>query len=213
MTSTMNHDMHMTGMSGTGTMTMDMASATTSAAMNMEMDHSMGNSCKISMLWNWNTVDSCFIAESWHITSKGMFAGSCIGVILLVMSLEFLRRSVKEWDRYLLSQHVAKFQESTGAVAGPPGSDNGKDGNAVVNCANPVPPFRPNVWQQAIRALLHMVQFAVAYFVMLLAMYYNGYFIICIFIGAYLGAFIFQWETLGAAGNTSASKEATVCCG
>lgn len=28
-------------------------------------------------------------------------------------------------------------------------------------------------------------------------MYYNGYFIICIFIGAYLGSFIFQWETLG----------------
>ncbi|KAF9776707.1 hypothetical protein IL306_005100 [Fusarium sp. DS 682] len=216
MSTTMNHDMHMTGMPSTGTITMDMASATASAAMDMGMDHGMGNSCKISMLWNWNTVDSCFIAESWHITSKGMFAGSCIGVILLVMALELLRRSVKEWDRYLLRQHAAKFQESPAAVAGPSaanGSDNGKDGNAVISCANPIPPFRPNVWQQAIRALLHMMQFAVAYFVMLLAMYYNGYFIICIFIGAYLGAFIFQWETLGAAGNTSASKEATVCCG
>lgn len=30
-----------------------------------------------------------------------------------------------------------------------------------------------------------------------LAMYYNGYIIICIFIGAFLGAFIFQWEKLG----------------
>ena len=29
-----------------------------------------------------------------------------------------------------------------------------------------------------------------------LAMYYNGYFIICIFIGVYIGGFIFQWETL-----------------
>lgn len=27
-------------------------------------------------------------------------------------------------------------------------------------------------------------------------MYYNGYFILCIFLGAYLGAFIFQWENL-----------------
>ncbi|KAF4343224.1 ctr copper transporter family [Fusarium beomiforme] len=205
MTTTMNHDMHMTEMS-TGTMTMDMASATASAAMGM--DHGMGNSCKISMLWNWNTVDSCFISESWHVTSKGMFAGSCIGVILLVMTLEFLRRSVKEWDRYLLRQHAAKFQESPAT-----GSDNGKDGNAAVSCANPIPPFRPNVWQQGIRALLHTMQFAVAYFVMLLAMYYNGYFIICIFIGAGLGAFIFQWETLGTADKTSASKEATVCCG
>jgi copper transporter 1 len=28
-------------------------------------------------------------------------------------------------------------------------------------------------------------------------MYYNGYIIISIFIGAFLGAFVFQWETLG----------------
>lgn len=163
------------------------------------------------MLWNWNTVDSCFIAETWHITSKGMFAGSCIGVILLVMTLELLRRSVKEWDRYLLRQHAAKFEESAPAAA-TTGSDSPKVASPVA-CATPLPPFRPNVWQQAIRALLHMMQFAVAYFVMLLAMYYNGYFIICIFIGAYLGAFIFQWETLSGGQNTSASREATVCCG
>ncbi|KAL2675372.1 hypothetical protein Neosp_011556 [[Neocosmospora] mangrovei] len=217
MTSSMDHHMHMTGMSETATATMSMNHATmsmdmpasTSAA--MDMDHGMGNGCKISMLWNWNTVDSCFIAETWHITSKGMFAGSCIGVILLVMTLELLRRSVKEWDRYLLRQHAAKFQESTPAAAAT-GSDSPKVASPTA-CATPLPPFRPNVWQQAIRALLHMMQFAVAYFVMLLAMYYNGYFIICIFIGAYLGAFIFQWETLSGGGNTSASREATVCCG
>ena len=28
-------------------------------------------------------------------------------------------------------------------------------------------------------------------------MYYNGYIIICIFIGAYLGSFVFHWEPLG----------------
>lgn len=28
-------------------------------------------------------------------------------------------------------------------------------------------------------------------------MYYNGYIIICIFIGAFLGSFVFQWEMLG----------------
>lgn len=56
---------------------------------------------------------------------------------------------------------------------------------------------RPSLIEQAIRALLHMLQFAVAYFVMLLAMYFNGYIIICIFIGAFLGSFIFSWEHLG----------------
>jgi len=28
-------------------------------------------------------------------------------------------------------------------------------------------------------------------------MYYNGYIIICIFIGAYLGSFVFHWEKIG----------------
>lgn len=164
------------------------------------------------MLWNWNTVDSCFIAESWHVTSKGMFAGSCIGVILLVMTLEFLRRAVKEFDAYLIRQHEIKFQASDAAHGA--ASDSSKhDSAAAAACAVPVPPFRPNVFQQAIRAFLHMCQFAVAYFVMLLAMYYNGYFIICIFIGAYLGSFVFQWEVLSGGRNTSATREATVCCG
>jgi copper transporter 1 len=45
--------------------------------------------------------------------------------------------------------------------------------------------FRPNLFQQTIRALLHMMQFAVAYFIMLLAMYYNGYIIISIIVGAF----------------------------
>lgn len=205
--------MDMSGMSSTAsaaaaaTQTMDMSSAT-STEESMSMG---GSSCQISMLWNWNTVGSCFVAESWHITSKGMFAGSCIGVVLLVMSLEFLRRSVKEFDAYLIRQHEAKFEASSAAVPHGNASDSSK--NAAAACAVAPPPFRPNIFQQAIRAFLHMTQFAVAYFVMLLAMYYNGYFIICIFIGAYLGSFIFQWETLTGGRRTSATREATVCCG
>jgi hypothetical protein len=26
---------------------------------------------QISMLWNWYTVDSCFLSTQWHIRSKG----------------------------------------------------------------------------------------------------------------------------------------------
>ncbi|KAK3997797.1 Ctr copper transporter family-domain-containing protein [Cladorrhinum sp. PSN332] len=179
------------------------AAATTAASHSMGgMSHGTGPSCKISMLWNWNTVDSCFIARSWHIRSAGMFAGSCIGVVLLVMLLELLRRSVKEYDRYLL-------RKATTSVV----TTEGGKGDAPV-CVTSSKGYRPSILEQAIRALLHMCQFAVAYFVMLLAMYYNGYFIICIFIGAYLGSFVFHWETLGlSAQQTSATEEATVCCG
>ncbi|KAF4897446.1 Copper transport protein ctr4 [Colletotrichum viniferum] len=199
-----------TAMSATGTMTGMAAATSTKAAMSMG-----GGSCKISMLWNYNTIGSCYISSSWKITSNGMFAGSCIGVLLLTMSLEMLRRAVKEYDRYLIRTHKARWANgSTGAPSSESASDQSKGPSTSVTAAGNanIPPFRPNVLQQAVRALLHMVQFAVAYFIMLLAMYYNAYIIFCIFIGSYIGSFIFQWETLYD-GPTSAAKEATVCCG
>jgi solute carrier family 31 (copper transporter), member 1 len=89
-----------------------------------------------------------------------MFAGSCIGVILLVMSLELLRRAVKEYDAYLVRQHAA-----ANAVEH---SSTGKDGSDIVVASACAPVgYRPKIWEQGIRALLHMVQFAVAYFIML----------------------------------------------
>lgn len=146
-----------------------------------------------------------------------MFAGSCIGVILLVLFLELLRRAGKEYDRFIVAQHAKSL------AAGAPTSSNSSDvgtskaPTASATACAPVAAqtFRPNVLQQAIRALLHTCQFAVAYFVMLLAMYYNGYFIICIFIGAFLGFFIFGWEgfNVSQGGKDRMQENSTVCCG
>ena len=66
---------------------------------------------------------------------------------------------------------------------------------------------RPTLLQQMLRAALHVVQFAVAYFIMLLAMYFNGYIIICILIGAFMGAFLFSWDLAGH------GEEVSGCCG
>jgi len=172
------------------------------------------------MLWNWYTIDSCiprpasscplldrlltmcivgFISRSWHITSKGMFAGFCIGVVLLVMFLEFLRRLAKEYDRYLFRQYKRSQQRASviqSRVTGKDGPGNGSNENSTTVTTTAPSTSRPNIFQQAVRATLHMMQFAVAYFIMMLAMYYNGYCIICIIAGAWLGAFVFSWESV-----------------
>lgn len=145
------------------------------------------------------TREKGFVSSSWHITTNSMFAGSCIGIILLVMSLEFLRRLAKEYDRHILRQYQRHvLSVSTQSIS------ESKEGKAV-SCGSSsndrrVPfvskTFRPNMLQQFVRAILHTLQFAVAYLVMLLAMYYNGYFIICIIIGALLGSFVFSWESV-----------------
>ncbi|PHH67331.1 hypothetical protein CDD81_95 [Ophiocordyceps australis] len=179
--------------------------------------HGGGSGCKISMLFNLNTIDSCFLSRQWKITSIGMFAGSCIGVFFLGVLLELLRRGVKEYDGYIVRAHVAKYANAAPG-APQPGAEGGsvsstKDATPAA-AAPVVPPFRPSVLQQLCRAVLHLLQFFVAYILMLLAMYYNGYLLLCIFLGVFVGAFAFQWEKLPLGGQqTSAAQEATVCCG
>jgi copper transporter 1 len=136
-----------------------------------------------------------------------MFAGSCIGVILLVMVLEFLRRGSYEFDRYLLRNHAITVAAKN--IHGGPGNE---EEESAINggSVSVAVPFTPNPVQQAIRALLHMLQFAIAYIIMLLAMYFNGYIIISIFIGAFLGNFVFSWYQLGTAEQ---AQEVTYCCG
>lgn len=208
--------MAMSGMAPSAT-GMAMPSATSAAGgMGGMGGMSMGGTCKISMLWNWYTIDSCFIARSWRVKTQGAFAGSCIGVILLVIVLEALRRAGKEYDRYIVAQHIKTLSPTVSSSSSSADGSNNK--NATTSVASPVaaaPRFRPNILQQAIRALLHMLQFAVAYFVMLLAMYYNGYIIICIFIGAYIGYFIFGYESFNVSqgGKDRMEENATVCCG
>jgi copper transporter 1 len=162
---------------------MSMATSTASAAAAATGMSGMGggSGCKISvswptshaaqymltlrrqMLWNWYTIDSCFIASSWKVNSTGAFAGSCIGVVLLVISLEMLRRAVKEYDRFLINKHLASAVATTNSPKG--ASDD--DSPAPACTAAVGQGYRPTVFEQALRALLHMLQFAVAYFVML----------------------------------------------
>lgn len=122
------------------------------------------------MLWNWYTVDSCFLSSSWHVKSKGAFAGSCIGVIFLVIALEGLRRFQREFDRYLHranarapAPQLLTEEESETASTSRKGLDS--QGSHIDQL---------KLWQHLLRSTLFMVQFAVGYFVMLLAMYFNG---------------------------------------
>ncbi|CAE6999600.1 Ctr copper transporter [Pyrenophora teres f. teres] len=191
----------------------------------------MGNGCKISMLWNWNVLDTCFMTSSWHIHSTTTFSISCVGTVLLTILLEFLRRAGKEYDRFIVAQHDRNNDGAGETMVLASSDTNARTKNprltttaatAVGICGTRTKTtmsaagvYRPSVVQQAIRALLHTCQFAVAYIVMLMAMYYNGYIILCIFLGAYIGNFIFGWESfkVGIKGEDRMQENITVCCG
>lgn len=171
----------------------------------------------LQMLWNWYTIDACFLSSSWHITSHGMFAASCIGVAALVVALEFFRRLGKEYDTLLVRQFkrdlaLKSATSRSQALSACEGSD------AMFQT------YRVTPLQQVIRAAIHAVVFGIAYIVMLLAMYYNGYILFSIFTGAFLGKFFCDWFIIKlpafALQTDTKDKnidhqidEASVCCG
>ena len=97
-------------------------------------------------------------------------AGSCIGVICLVMALEALRRASREYDAYIARAHVVANPPPSAQRSGDSDSDNKTPFVPCAGFPSANRRFTPTLFQQLIRALLHMLQFAVAYFVMLLAM-------------------------------------------
>lgn len=74
--------------------------------------------CKISMLWNWYTIDTCFIAQSWKNDTKGKFAGSCIGCFALVVAAQWLNRISRQFDVELVREHKRKYFADYMATSG-----------------------------------------------------------------------------------------------
>ena len=123
-----------------------------------------------------------------------MFAGSCIGVICLVIVLEFLRRLQREFDKFIAlnsipsveasaeDENVGKKADSSSEERSPESSSPLAEGGRMrttllqerLASGNLMRAGKPTLLQQATRATIHTLQFAVAYFIMLLAMYYNG---------------------------------------
>ncbi|KAL2000683.1 hypothetical protein VTN02DRAFT_2765 [Thermoascus thermophilus] len=232
----MDHmDMH-TGMATTTAMSTGMGmgmgmhgmTATASAAMASSTSSGMHMGGMNMGGMDMGGASGSFISKHWHITSHGMFGGSCIGVICLVVVLEFLRRVAREYDAYIVRRarvrrQIAAASAAALAAGSSSGSGDGTPPSKKDEGAHPAlfataggvdhGPVRPTLLEQLVRAVLHMAQFAVAYFVMLLAMYYNGYIIICIFIGAFLGAFFFSWEPIASGEGAVDATAVTKCCG
>lgn len=162
------------------------------------------------MLWNWTTIDACFISSDWHVRSHGAFAGTCIGVVLMGVTLEALRRGAREYDQWIVRDFRSRLASATATA---------RDDQTAMTRRTAV--FRPRVTQQLIRAVLHAATFGVAYMLMLMAMYYNGYIILCIFLGAGVGKFLCDWMAVSVVVGDSAEDklggrtidEPTVCCG
>ncbi|KAJ7822428.1 Ctr copper transporter family-domain-containing protein [Mycena leptocephala] len=143
------------------------------------------DTCKLSMLWNWDTVDSCFISEQWHIHTIQQYAGSLIALFLIVILLEGVRRLARVYDRFILRRYQSRLAHGILSKISETFRNNR--------------PFKPTLIQQFIRSLFYFFQFSTAYLIMLAAMTHNGGVILAVFAGALVGFLFFGRDTVPGA--------------
>ncbi|SNX87450.1 related to CTR3 - high-affinity copper transporter of the plasma membrane [Melanopsichium pennsylvanicum] len=191
------------------------------------MSDSASESCSMLMLGNWQTIGTCVLTSSWHVKTEAQFAGTCIGVFLIVFLIETVRRWSREFDRYILERAMIQRRETrrrtqhlkTEMATRLAQADASQDRSTVSQKLEQLDTiffgiptgrsgcrqaaldsmrFRPAMWQQLLRSLLYGVQFTGAYLVMLIGMTFNGYILIAIILGGIFGHFFSTWDTLGS---------------
>ncbi|KAH7336325.1 Ctr copper transporter family-domain-containing protein [Rhexocercosporidium sp. MPI-PUGE-AT-0058] len=212
----MDMDMTMAVVTSAASSTMSMASQATSsvveaavmtgAGMGMSMGGSSG--CKLSMLLNWHTIDACFLSSIFHIRSSFTFFIACLGAFLLVISLEFLRRFQREFDRHLRKRN--EFLQAKAYVL--PEEIEEKLLDKGTDAEKPRQKGLVVMLEQLLRGMIHVVQFSVSYCIMLLFMYSNGYIIISILVGALVGFALFTRDTLYSSRDTKTYDEMEKTC-
>ncbi|KAG0650929.1 Copper transport CTR2 [Hyphodiscus hymeniophilus] len=140
------------------------------------------------MLFTWNTTNLCIVFRWWHIKTDAGLIFSLLGVVALTAGYEALRSYSRQYEAW-----VAKRQEEApiGAVTEITPYPRWLGRNQVPSKTAPA---------HIIKALLYAVQSFYAFMLMLLFMTYNGWVMLSVAVGAFVGYLLFG-------SNTSATKE------
>ncbi|OAA54748.1 CTR2 short splice, variant [Niveomyces insectorum RCEF 264] len=144
-------------------------------ATNMGMDMDMDR-CSMNMLFTWDTRNLCIVFRWWHIRSTPGLLLSLLAVVALGAGYEALRASIRGFELRIAQRANAVPHQSQ---------------VAVTNRAH------------FIKALLYGLQNFYAFMIMLVFMTYNGWVMIAVSAGAFVGYLLFG-------GSTPATKE-TAC--
>jgi len=149
-----------------------------------DMGHMKPAMCRMDMHFTWETSNLCIIFNSWHIRSTAGLIFSLIGVALLTAGYEALREGSRRYECY-----VEKHREDL------PNDDDTErtpflwTGRQQVEVSK-----RAHV----IKAVLYGIQVFYSFFIMLLFMTYNGWVMISVGVGAFIGFLFFGTNTTSA---------------
>ncbi|KAK8094020.1 hypothetical protein PG997_000705 [Apiospora hydei] len=192
-------------MDPTSTTTAAAAAASTimSSTEGMPSPGSMGG-CKVNMVWNWNTIDACILTPLWRTNSPAPFACICINVLCLAMMLQVLCAVLNRHDATMLRRAHDRQEKSRSRSRSNDQTTekNLEEGSYCTNkdsgcCCRRVVYYRLRAWEKLVRSLWYTLVFANATILALLAVSFNGYIILCIFTGTFVGSYFFQMHRMG----------------
>lgn len=146
------------------------------------MDH--GNMCNMNMLFTWETNNLCIVFKSWRITSTMSLIWSLVGVMLLTAGYELVREMSRRYE--------AKVQREIDDMP-----NDQEESSLLASGRNAADAYAKS---KTIKAALYAIQVFYSFFIMLLFMTYNGWIMLSVAVGAFVGYLVF--------GNSTVTKSA-----
>ncbi|TKA66946.1 hypothetical protein B0A49_09366 [Cryomyces minteri] len=149
------------------------------------MDHGgMGGGepmCSMDMLFTWDTNNLCIVFKSWRIRSTTSLLFSLLAIVALTAGYELVREMSRQYEERCRQRSDKWRMEGITEVVG-------RQTSAVEKKS------------KMVKAALYAVQVFYSFFIMLLFMTYNGWVMLAVAAGAFVGYLMFS--------NSTATKSA-----
>ncbi|OAQ99313.1 hypothetical protein LLEC1_06066 [Akanthomyces lecanii] len=155
------------------------------------------------MLFTWDTTNLCIVFKQWHIRSTPGLVASLVAVVLIAMGYEGLRATCRMYEKSMAARvdsapsrnhlrlHPRKDASEEAVTETTPFLRSGQNRDQLSHRSH------------LVKSLLYGFQNFYAFMLMLVFMTYNGWVMVAVSVGAFLGYYVFG-------DHISATKE-TAC--
>ncbi|KAK1545418.1 ctr copper transporter [Colletotrichum paranaense] len=161
------------------------------------MGGGMGDRCSMNMLFTWDTKNLCIVFRQWHVRSTSGLVISLLLVVALAAGYEALRAASRRYENSV-NKRVDSLPTKKSSVF-----------RGVAGTVTETTPFLWTGREQAeasrsahlVKAVLYAAQNFYAFMLMLVFMTYNGWVMVAVAIGAFVGYAAFGSSTSSTKDN------------
>jgi len=154
-------------------------------------DHGDMDMCNMNMLFTWSTDNLCIVFRSWHVRSTFTLLLSLVLIIVLCAGYEAVRELSRRYEASLAKRSEGPAPPSSLATA------ENDESRRIGGSLRWLGSQRQSGVQTSdiVRAVLYAVQVFYSFFIMLLFMTYNGWVMLAVAVGAFVGHLMFGLKT------------------